>query len=107
MEKVTFSNSMKRSSFKKYVNYKLGGRAKLTRFSSYKSKVVIFEVTVNKGSMLFFIDNCEFMDARINGNGVLCATFTCSVEKLSYILNEIDFFRRNPDSAKRMGFPNI
>ena len=107
MKKVTFANSMKRSSFKKYVNYKTKGRSKFVRFSSYAPKEVIFEVETFTGKMLFSIDNCWFMDARIDKHGKLRSTFVCNVEKLPYILNEIDFFRRNPDSAKRMGFPNI
>ena len=98
--------TINKTNFKKYVNYKLNNRGKVKRFSTFNSKTIIFEVIINKNNMLFNIDNCRFMSCSNYGKNMK-AVFSLSIDNLPYIINEIEYFNRDIKSRDKMNFPVI
>jgi hypothetical protein len=107
MKKESFIKTISRTDFRKLVNYYLNGRGKLLRFSSFKSDVVIFYVTTFENDMLSSIDSSFHFQSAMIKKGLIVSTWTCSVDKLKYLVNTITFFNRDEKSRLKMNFPVI
>lgn len=106
-DKLNFTNSFTRTELKKFINYKFNGRAKVKKFSTFSANVVIFQVIVKKGNHLFGLSEFSFQSCFINNDGIMKATFTGKKETVKFILSEINFFTRFPESKIKMNFPTI
>ena len=108
MKKLTFTNYLNRTEFKKVINYHLNKRGRVKRIGTFNSKSVIFDVEVFENNHLFSIDNCRFQSCFINKKtGRINATFTCGIENLNYLLMEIAFFQKFPKDRAKMEFPEV
>ncbi len=103
--KVLLKDMPNKTNLRLFFNERLLNRGKLVRFSAYNSQGIIYEVKLSEGHDILFNQSYGYIQSvNFKKNTVI---FAIHAKEFSHIMNEINFFRKFPKDAEKLGYTVI
>lgn len=91
-----------KKNLKTFINERLFGGAKVKRISTYSTFAIIFQVELKENEMHFCPSFAQVQSIQTyKNNGSITYTINNDIYGYGSIISEIDYFRRNPESAAK------
>ena len=91
-----------KKNLKTFINERLFGDAKVKRISTFNSFAIIFHVELKENEMHFCPSFAQIQSIQTyKNNSYIVYTINNDIYGYGSIISEIDYFRRNPESAKK------
>ena len=100
--KFNLSEMPTKKQFRIFVNERLFNGTKISRISTYSKSAIIFTVNLKAESMHFCPSFARIQSvSAFSKRAEIVYTVSNDIHGFGSIISEIDYFRRNPDSAAK------